>query len=118
MQRDKFTTTITIRRMMTANEARERALDMGLSEDLADWLEGQFAEANDYHDEFVRDNASDWDYEELQNRGVGENGRAAYGQSWENQAEELAEAMGLDRDAGLFDQDPEFERVWNAFFEE
>lgn len=111
MSEDKFSRTVN--RIMTPEEAEERAREMGLDEALVAWLKKDFAEIHSRRDERER-NSRDFDEES----GIGENGRAAFGRSWESQAEQLAEAMGLEPDAGLYGENPEFERVWNAFYEE
>lgn len=95
-------------RIMTPDEARARATEMGLSEELIQYLVNQFEENKDAP---VKPQSYWGPY-------VGANGKIAWGQSWESAAEDLAEAMGKEPEAGLYGEDPEFERVWEAFFEE
>ena len=101
----------TVNRIMTPYEARERAVDMGLDDQLANWLEDQFEQIQRWHGERGR----------AEDQGVGENGRAAMGQSWEEQYIELAAAMGYYDaypDDDFVATHPDVEKVWNAFFEE
>jgi len=105
-----------VNRMMTGDEARERAYDMGLSEELVEFLGDDFDSMNDFDDDHG-------DYDRDEEEGVGENGRAALGQSHEYKFEELAEVMGIDQndpaawDAAL-EPTSEVSKVYNAFYEE
>lgn len=117
MSKFSQTFTRTVSRLMTPEEAEERAKEMQLDPELVAWLKKEFVEIHDYRDERERDEGRDFD-EEL---GVGENGRAAMGQSWDTQYSMLAEAMGFDDawpDEDFCKEHPEVERVWNAFFQE
>ena len=104
-----------VNRIMTPEEAAARATKMGLDPRLVAWISDDFRKMREYADEFARDNYK-WDEEELDNRGVGENGKAALGQTWEHTFEELGKAMGLDPYSDK-SQD-EVERVFSAFYEE
>lgn len=108
----KFSATITVDRIMTTEEVSEKCDELGL------FVGTPFGPAR----KFIIDQ-----FAEAQGCGepeghfgpyAGEDGRIGWGQSWETVAEELAEAMGKDPEAGLYGEDPEFERVWNAFFQE
>lgn len=98
-----------VQRCMTVEEARARATAMNLSQDVIDYICDEFETVDD---------------DDMGEECAGDNGRIAYGQSWETPYEELAEAMGID----LGDVNPASEsgvatyarldEVFDAFFEE
>lgn len=109
-----------VSRIMTGDEARERATAMGLAPALVEWLGKEFEKFNQYLEEWLSDNPKA-SREEKEERGVGSNGRAALGQSWEDGMERLAEAMGVEDPQNALcepEKYPEVEKVWDAFFEE
>lgn len=97
-------------RIMTPGEAFDKAQKMGLEPAVVAWIEEAFQSVADHQDNYDSDS-----YEEG-GSGVGEQGRIAFGQSWEYQYEELAQAMGLDPYSE--EANPQLQRVWNTFFQE
>lgn len=108
----------TVNRIMTADEAREKCQEMKLDEKTTAWIVKTFEDIHEYRDERARDEGRDFDEE----RGVGVEGRAAMGQSWDNTWAELCEAMTGDANAwpteDYIEKYPEVEKVFSAFFEE
>jgi len=104
MSENKFSRTVN--RIMTGDEARERATEMGLAPEVVEWLGNDFKQMN--KNVWARERDGD-DIEHM----AGENGRAAMGMSWEHALEELAEVMGTE---DL--EDPQLNAVFDAFYEE
>lgn len=105
--------TRTVRRMMTPAEARSRANKLGLPPRVIQHIYDDFKSIHRYRDEneWARENEED---------GVGDNGRAALGQSWESALEDLAKAMDVDLN-DLYSDDATYEkvmRVYDHFYEE
>lgn len=99
MAEDRFTRTV--KRIMTGDEARERATEMGFSPEVVKFVGRDF---DRMHDLYPPDELEDM---------AGDNGRLALGMSWEHALEELARVMGIqDLD------DEQLRTVYDAFYEE
>ena len=94
-------------RIMTADEAIEKAQNMGLDSAVVEWISGEFTMMNERIDSGELEDDG-YDVEAV----TGESGRMALGQSWDSVQSDLANVMGLDL------EDPEVVRVFDAFFEE
>lgn len=89
----------TVKRLMTNQEATDKARKMGLDDSTTRFIASEFAIANDIEATTL----------------IGEDGRIAYGQTWHAVYESLERAMGV-RPSRVLDE--RVERVWDAFFEE
>jgi len=96
--------TTTSNRVMTPQEAAEKARSMGLQSGVVTYIVNEFQR---HEDEGEFGGGREQGYGQ-----IGTNGRLSWGQSWEGVLEELADAMGLIED------DPRAYEVFEAFFEE
>lgn len=96
-------------RLMTPEEARQECQAMSLSNVLTDYIVRQFEENQDAPEPSGSSTFGPY---------VADDGKIGWAASWETIAEELAEAMGKPREAGLYGDDHEFEIIWDKFFTE
>jgi len=110
----------TVPRIMTPEEARTKCVEMGLDQRVTDHVVGEFQMMHDRAQSEHRTYCSCRNPVTECEQTTGEDGRLAWGQSWEGALEELAQAMGRDLDAEDLDldADEELQRVWDAFFQE
>lgn len=102
---------------MDADEARAKCAEMGLDEKVTTFVVGCFQKMNDRSNERHDENCSCGMAQNECERTTGEDGRIAWGQSWESVMDDLADAMGLGNDVDM-DEHPDLNRVYDAFFQE
>ena len=111
MNQGKFT--VTSYRIMTPEEAFEKSQKLNLAQNVQDYIVKQFQSVNDRSD---RDYSHREDYVDAE-RITGENGRIAWGMSWEGVFEELGEIMGYQEDE-IWDEPEALRATYDEFFEE
>lgn len=105
---------------MDSDEARVKCAEMGLGEEVTEFISDTFERMNTTYDEDHDRHCQCGNSPVECERTTGEDGKIAWGQSHQDVLDELAEAMGFDTDVDDWSPDdhPELMRVWNAFFQE
>ena len=116
MDQNQFTTTTN--RIMEVLEVEAKVAEMKLSDPVKKFICEEFERVHmglDIAEEFGSCHFEAIDSDRI----TGENGRIAYGQSWESVMEDLGKVMGYTQD-DIWNKDiPEdLRRIYNTFFEE